>query len=242
MQADCGSCWAFGAAEVITDRNCIHSADHQQFHVSAGDIAFCCGFSCGNGCDGGYPSGALGFWTSTGVNSGGQYNSSQGCYPYPIKTCDHHIKPIAPRQECAKTIMPSPQCPEKCTNGKDAGQWSDVIKGASSYAVQGVEQIQQEIFENGPVEGTFTVYEDFLTYKSGVYQHTTGQMLGGHAIKILGWGVEDGTDYWLVANSWNVDWGDKGYFKIIRGVDNCGIEDGVVAGMPATAGHVSGVF
>jgi len=35
-------------------------------------------------------------------------------------------------------------------------------------------------------------------------------MLGGHAIKILGWGTEDGTPYWLVANSWNPDWGDKG--------------------------------
>ena len=35
-------------------------------------------------------------------------------------------------------------------------------------------------------------------------------MLGGHAIKILGWGSESGTPYWLVANSWNPDWGDKG--------------------------------
>ena len=35
-------------------------------------------------------------------------------------------------------------------------------------------------------------------------------MLGGHAIRILGWGTENGTPYWLVANSWNTDWGDKG--------------------------------
>lgn len=44
----------------------------------------------------------------------------------------------------------------------------------------------------------------------GVYQHVTGEMLGGHAIKILGWGEENGTPYWLAANSWNNDWGDKG--------------------------------
>jgi cathepsin B len=44
----------------------------------------------------------------------------------------------------------------------------------------------------------------------GVYQHVTGQMLGGHAIKILGWGKENNTPYWLVANSWNTDWGDNG--------------------------------
>lgn len=38
-------------------------------------------------------------------------------------------------------------------------------------------------------------------------------MLGGHAIKILGWGEENGTPYWLAANSWNTDWGDKGATK-----------------------------
>jgi len=34
------------------------------------------------------------------------------------------------------------------------------------------------------------------TVSVGVYQHVSGGMLGGHAIKILGWGVEDGTPYW----------------------------------------------
>lgn len=55
-------------------------------------------------------------------------------------------------------------------------------------------------------------------------------MLGGHAIKIIGWGVEDGTPYWLVVNSWNESWGDNGTFKILRGSDECGIEDNIVAG------------
>lgn len=74
-----------------------------------------------------------------------------------------------------------------------------------------------EIFKNGPVSVAFTVYEDFPTYKSGVYQHTTGGALGGHAVKMIGWGVENGTKYWLIVNSWNEDWGDKGTFKILRG-------------------------
>ena len=43
----------------------------------------------------------------------------------------------------------------------------------------------------------------------GVYQHVSGNALGGHAIRILGWGVEAGTPYWHVANSWNYDWGDQ---------------------------------
>lgn len=52
-----------------------------------------------------------------------------------------------------------------------------------------------------------------LNVAVGVYQHVTGELLGGHAIKILGWGEENGTPYWLAANSWNSDWGDKGWIK-----------------------------
>lgn len=65
-----------------------------------------------------------------------------------------------------------------------------------------------------------------------MYKHVTGKMLGGHAIRILGYGVEDGTKYWLVANSWNSDWGDQGFFKILRGEDHLGIESGIAAGIP----------
>lgn len=83
---------------------------------------------------------------------------------------------------------------------------------------------------NGPVECAFTVYEDFLTYKSGVYVHKTGAALGGHAVKMLGWGVDNNTPYWLIANSWNSDWGNKGYFEILRGSNECGIESEIVAG------------
>jgi cathepsin B len=66
----------------------------------------------------------------------------------------------------------------------------------------------------------------------GVYQHETGSFLGGHAVKILGWGEESGLPYWLVANSWNQYWGDQGYFKILRGKNECGIEGSIVAGKP----------
>ena len=56
--------------------------------------------------------------------------------------------------------------------------------------------------------------------------------MGGHAVKVLGYGVENGVKYWLCANSWNEEWGDQGYFKILRGNDECGIESEGVAGLP----------
>ncbi|XP_059146475.1 cathepsin B-like cysteine proteinase, partial [Physella acuta] len=81
-----------------------------------------------------------------------------------------------------------------------------------------------------PVTAAFDVYSDFLSYKTGVYKHTTGSYEGGHAVKIIGYGTENGQDYWLVANSWNEDWGDKGFFKIAKGKNECSIESEIVAG------------
>lgn len=52
-----------------------------------------------------------------------------------------------------------------------------------------------------------------------------------HETQVLGWGTEDGVAYWLVANSWNYDWGDGGFFKILRGKNEGGIESGIVAGL-----------
>lgn len=43
-------------------------------------------------------------------------------------------------------------------------------------------------------------------------------------MKIIGWGVENGVRYWLCVNSWNEDWGENGLFRILRGVNHCGIE------------------
>lgn len=50
----------------------------------------------------------------------------------------------------------------------------------------------------------------FFFLCSGVYVNTGGDYLGGHAVRIIGFGTENGTPYWLVANSWNQYWGDNG--------------------------------
>ena len=71
------------------------------------------------------------------------------------------------------------------------------------------------------------MYTDFANYASGIYHHVSGSVEGGHAVRIVGWGVDGGNKYWKVANSWNPYWGEQGYFRIKRGGNECGIEDGV---------------
>merc|ERR1711879_25943 len=44
-----------------------------------------------------------------------------------------------------------------------------------------------------------------------------------HAVTVVGYGTQDGEDYWLVKNSWGDRWGDKGFIKMKRGVQMCGI-------------------
>uniref|UniRef100_A0A1I8G8E4 Cathepsin B-like cysteine proteinase n=1 Tax=Macrostomum lignano TaxID=282301 RepID=A0A1I8G8E4_9PLAT len=199
-------------------------------HLSAEDLLSCCGFSCGMGCNGGFPEGAWHYWKSKGLVTGGQYGTKDGCQPYSLPHCEHHT--TGEYQPCTGD-SPTPKCTKQCIKEYNSTYQQDKHFGASAYSVRSNEQqIMTEIMTNGPVEGAFTVYADFPSYKSGVYQHTTGGSLGGHAIRILGWGADGGTPYWLVANSWNSDWGERGFFRILRGKDECGIESSVVAGLP----------
>jgi cathepsin B len=151
--------------------------------------------------------------------------TSEDKYPYAFPPCEHHINSTH-YPKCGPS-QPTPKCDRTAEKGPR-------FHGKSVYSVASA-NIQQEILLHGPVEAAFTVYQDFLLYKSGVYKHTAGPQLGGHAIKIMGWGVEGGVKYWLVANSWNEDWGDNGTFKILRGENHCGIESSVVAGAVDTA-------
>ncbi|KAK6297506.1 hypothetical protein J4Q44_G00320890 [Coregonus suidteri] len=228
-QGSCGSCWAFGAAEAISDRYCIHSNGKVSVEISAEDLLSCCD-ACGMGCMGGFPSAAWDYWAESGLVTGGLYGSNIGCRPYSIAPCEHHVNGTRP--PCTGE-GDTPKCVSECNAGYTPSYVKDKRFGKQTYSVPSKEQqIMTELYKNGPVEAAFSVYEDFLLYKTGVYQHVTGQMLGGHAIKILGWGKENNTPYWLVANSWNTDWGDNGFFKILRGKDECGIESEIVAGIP----------
>jgi hypothetical protein len=70
-----------------------------------------------------------------------------------------------------------------------------------------------------------------LADKAGVYTPRSSDVLGSHAVRIVGWGVDEasGHKYWRVANSWNTFWGEGGFFRLRRGINACGILNTVVA-------------
>jgi len=212
-QGKCGSCWAFGAVEALSDRFCIHSSSHELMLLSAQDVTSC--DKSDQGCNGGWLETAWSYFVRSGV-------VTEKCWPYELPPCHH---------PCG-TPEKTPSCKSACHDPAIVFT-HDKHYAKNVYAVSSsVTAIQTEIMNNGPVEAAFQVYSDFPNYKSGVYHHTSGSYLGGHAIKIMGWGVEDGMDYWLIANSWNTEWGNNGLFKMLRGKNECGIEGNVVAGMP----------
>jgi cathepsin B len=144
------------------------------------------------GCNGGILSWAWSYLTKTGI-------TTESCEPY--------LSGDGSTQACASS----------CTDGSEFTKYKCV--GGSVVEAKGIDQIKAEISSNGPVETGFTVYEDFMNYGSGVYHHTTGKQLGGHAVKIVGYGE----DHWICANSWSNGWGEEGFFRIAFG--ECGIND-----------------
>ncbi|EER01485.1 cathepsin B, putative, partial [Perkinsus marinus ATCC 50983] len=154
-----------------------------------------------------------------------------GCWPYDFPPCAHHINDTK-YPKCPKGLYPTPNCVEQCHNPKYTTTLRDdrhFMLESSPYHYS-VNDAKNAIRTDGPVSASFTVYEDFLAYRSGVYKHTSGSYLGGHAVKIIGWGEKSGQAYWLAVNSWNEDWGDHGLFKIALG--NCGIDDDLLGGTP----------
>lgn len=220
-QSTCGSCWAVATAATMSDRLCISTGFSQIRNLSSHYILSCCGKYCGDGCDGGYTTQAVRFMYNQGVVSGGEYGSNEGCQPYQIPPCT---------SKC--TLATTPSCSQSCLNRFYAVPLaSDKKFLRTAYSLKKVDAyIMLEIFLNGPVLASYTVYSDFPAYKSGVYKRTSNTVIGGHSIKIIGWGTENGVPYWLVANSWGAKWGQNGFFKILRGSNECRIEEFVIGG------------
>lgn len=200
-QGKCGSCWAFAASEVLSDRFCIASQGKVNVVLSPEDLVSCDYFD--HGCNGGNPALSWVFLRYFGI-------VSDECKPYTSGTGD---------------VEKCPLLSHKCNT--DGVEYKKYKAGALPQVLNSVEKIKESLVKDGPVETGFMVYEDFMSYKSGIYSHSSGKLLGGHAVKIVGYGVENGVEYWIVANSWGNSWGEEGFFRIKQG--ECNFEGMAVA-------------
>ena len=248
-QSNCGCCWAFGAAEAASDRLCIATDGSIAIPLSANELCFCSSVS---GCSGGEPEAAWEYIQKHGLATGGQVNSTGPfgghglCSAFPLPHCHHHGPaghggdpyPSEGARGCPE-VHDSPACPSKCDVSARAPYLSfDTYRFGIDGYVQtydnDADTIALAILQGGPVTASFDVYQDFEDYVGGIYIKTTNVTVGGHAIRIVGWGEEGGVKYmyWQVANSWNKYWGENGYFRIRRGTDEAGIESSVVSTTP----------
>ena len=185
-QGQCGSCWAFATTANSESVWAIYSGE--LLDLSEQYLVDCAtGIGYFNmGCNGGQPDSALKYM----INNGQCYESS---YPY-----------------TSGVTTKAGNC-QKCSNAD--------VKFSKCFDVTPNDQIAlKSAVSKQPV--VIAIEADtryFQSYSSGILTDSIkcGTNLD-HAVEIVGYGTENGIDYWNVRNSWGETWGMNGYVKIQR--------------------------
>jgi len=199
-QQRCGSCWAFSASEVLSDRVAIAEGKPSPV-LSAEDMVSC--DKNDYGCDGGSLPDAWRYLTDTGI-------VTDDCFPYTAGSGR------------------APACRDECVDSESFVRTKAVSAYAIEGPVNMQKDIMTSgpIQVGFQVYRSFQLYSHGVYHK----HHHEQTPQGGHAVKVIGWGVASDVSgqpisYWTVANSWGTSWGEEGFFRILRGKNACGIED-----------------
>jgi cathepsin X len=187
----CGSCWCHGAMSSVSDRINLLTKRSKPDLIPAIQTIINCGDA--GDCGGGSDSKAYEWVAKNGV---------------PDMTCQYYQ---AKNMEC--TAMNT--C-ENCMPGQGCFAQKTYPKiGISQHgSVSSDDHIMAEISARGPVSCGINAgpLED---YTGGILQKYSGGV--NHVIQLAGYGEENGVKFWLGRNSWGRYWGEKGWFRIIRG-------------------------
>ena len=84
-----------------------------------------------------------------------------------------------------------------------------------------------EIFNHGPISCGIAVTDELVAYTGGIFTDLTNYTAVNHDISVVGYGEEKGNKFWIIRNSWGAYWGENGYFRLARGINNIAIESGL---------------
>ncbi|XP_017962306.1 cathepsin L1 [Drosophila navojoa] len=112
---------------------------------------------------------------------------------------------------------------------KDTCKYTSNLSGAqiTGFAVippKDEQAMKTVIATQGPLACSVYGLESLLLYKRGIYadeECNNGEV--NHSVLVVGYGSENGQDFWIVKNSWDKIWGEDGYFRLPRGKNFCGI-------------------
>mmetsp|Transcript_59858 Transcript_59858/g.106759 ORF Transcript_59858/g.106759 Transcript_59858/m.106759 type:complete len:567 (-) Transcript_59858:66-1766(-) len=211
-QADCGSCYMVSTMRMLTARHKIKTNNSKAEPWSISFPLHCSEYN--QGCKGGYA-----FLASKWSEDVGLLPAS--CAPYSTSgQCSVRCDP----RTLGKRF--------RAANHRYLGGWY----GNSSSA-----NMMLELYRNGPVVVSFEPTDDFMFYSGGIFTQARAGVPAplvasnsewfqvDHAVLLVGWGEELGQKYWIVQNSWGDQWGEGGYFRIARDINDSGIESIVVA-------------
>lgn len=213
----CGSCWTFGTTSALGDRiNLYRNATFPQINLAPQVLVNCVTAGESAGCNGGDPTSAYAWMVDNGV---------------PDETCANYE---AKNKEC-NAVDTCYTCDPRlgCYPIKD---YPKVFVEEHGIVV-GEEAMMAEIVERGPIACGISATDDFDLYMGGIYNDTSGALEINHEIEVGGFGVsEDGVKFWIGRNSWGTYWGEEGWFRIVRGTNNLGIESACDWAVPRLEG------
>ncbi|XP_040596150.1 tubulointerstitial nephritis antigen isoform X2 [Mesocricetus auratus] len=229
-QKNCAASWAFSTASVAADRIAIQSRGRYTANLSPQNLISCCAKNR-HGCNSGSIDRAWWFLRKRGL-------VSHACYPlFKDQNSTNNICAMASRSDGRGKRHATKPCPNSFEKSNRIYQCSPPYRVSSNET-----EIMREIIKNGPVQAIMQVHEDFFYYKTGIYRHVIStneesekyRKLRTHAVKLTGWGTLRGAGgkkekFWIAANSWGKSWGENGYFRILRGVNESDIEKLIIA-------------
>jgi cathepsin X len=219
----CGSCWAQGTTAALADRFNIMMKDLNPSPIALNPqtIINC---QAGGSCNGGDPSGVYEYAFTTGI-------PDSTCMNYIAKNLDkNHCDPIDICRDCK-----GPAPAEGETLEENCWAVTDYKKYyvSSYHGFSGIKAMKAEIYKNGPISCGVGATPNFeLNYFGGIYSENSWTQIN-HEIAVVGWGVENGVEFWVGRNSWGTYWGEQGFFRIKMGGNNLYIEQDCSSGIPS---------